>query len=76
MKFGGGESIDIRRQFMYITSVCPDAIVENGDDSFHQTNPSGSTLVLNDNTYNVYVNTVLRTSGSFPSQINNSINIS
>ena len=38
---------------------CEDAIVTNSDDSYQDTIPCGSTLVLPDTTYNVYLDNVL-----------------
>lgn len=49
--------------------------VENSDGSYSETVDCGDTLVLEDNTYNVYVDGVLAATDTGPAMINQTINI-
>ncbi len=55
--------------------VCEPVTVENSDESYQQSVASGGTLVLPDDTFNVYLNTVLQSSVTDPVLTNTTINI-
>lgn len=54
---------------------CEPATVENSDQSFSEEIAPGDTLVLEDTTFNIYVNGVLEDSSTLPSMVDNTINI-
>lgn len=57
------------------SSGCDDATVENSDSSYSNTVASGGTLILPDETYNIYVDGVLESSITSPALKNETINI-
>lgn len=55
--------------------TCEDATVENSDASYSDTVASGGTLILPDETYNVYLNGVLQSTTTSPALKTETINI-
>lgn len=56
------------------TSSAP-GIVRNTSDTYHEEVPAGDTLILADTLYQVYVNGILKGSGSLPAMEDNIINV-
>lgn len=63
------------KDFVCTPAVTENATVENSDQSFSEEIAPGDTLVLEDTTFNIYVNGVLEDSGTLPSMVDNTINI-
>lgn len=57
------------------SNSCDDATVENSDQSYQTTVASGATLVLPDETANIYLNNVLQGSTTFPVYSNPTIEV-